>query len=182
MGCFQPFLRLGSLAVSCISHSVTAAAGTQSLQGSSSLLDCFPQPYLLSSVLTAQRRHRNVGRWGLHLAHAIVSFRSALRLWFLSRGRKAATTSSCSVTRSCPTLFDPMDRSTPGCPVPHCLPECAQARVLCIGDAIQPTAHRGYAKSHVNTLPLAGLVVFKNIHTEVRQPGVRSQPLHSPAL
>ena len=100
VGCFQAFLRLGSLVVSCISHSVTAAAGTRSLQGSSSLLNCFPQPYLLSTVLTAQRRHRNVGRWGLHLAHAIVSFRSALRLWFLSRGRKAATTSSCSVTRS----------------------------------------------------------------------------------
>ena len=31
-----------------------------------------------------------------------------------------------SVTQSCPTLCDPMDRSTPGLPVHHQLPEFAQ--------------------------------------------------------
>ena len=31
-----------------------------------------------------------------------------------------------SVTQSCPTLFDPMDYSTPGFPVHHQLPELAQ--------------------------------------------------------
>ena len=29
---------------------------------------------------------------------------------------------SCSVTKSCPTLCDPMDCSTPGFPVLHCFP------------------------------------------------------------
>ena len=34
-----------------------------------------------------------------------------------------------SVTQSCPTLCDPMNRSTPGLPVHHHLPELAQTHV-----------------------------------------------------
>ena len=45
----------------------------------------------------------------------------------------------CSVTQSCPTVCDPMDCSTPGFPVHHQLPECAQTYVLQVGDAIQPS-------------------------------------------
>ena len=45
----------------------------------------------------------------------------------------------CSVTQSCPTLCDPMDYSTPGFPVLHCLPEFAQIHVHWISDAIQPS-------------------------------------------
>ena len=45
----------------------------------------------------------------------------------------------CSVTKSCPTLCDPMDCSTPGFPVLRCLPEFAQTHVLWVGDAIQPS-------------------------------------------
>ena len=45
----------------------------------------------------------------------------------------------CSVTKSCLTLCDPMDYSTPDFPVPHHLPEFAQVHVHCIGDAIQPS-------------------------------------------
>ena len=36
-------------------------------------------------------------------------------------------------------LCDPMDRATPGFPVPHCLPEFAQTHVRWVGDAIQPS-------------------------------------------
>ena len=43
----------------------------------------------------------------------------------------------CSVTQSCLILFDPMDCSTPGFPVLHCLPELAQTHVHWVGDAIQ---------------------------------------------
>ena len=43
----------------------------------------------------------------------------------------------CSVPQSCPTLFDPMDCSTPGFPVHH-LPELAQTHVHWVSDAIQP--------------------------------------------
>ena len=40
--------------------------------------------------------------------------------------RERFQTCFCSVARSCPTLCDPMDCSTPGFPVLHCLPEFAQ--------------------------------------------------------
>ena len=45
----------------------------------------------------------------------------------------------CSVTKSCPALCDPMDGSTPGFPVLHCLLERAQIHVHRVGDAIQPS-------------------------------------------
>ena len=44
-----------------------------------------------------------------------------------------------SVTQSCPTLCDPMNRSTPGLPVHHQLPEFTQTHVHQVGDAIQPS-------------------------------------------
>ena len=45
----------------------------------------------------------------------------------------------CSVAKSCPTLCDPVDRSTPGSPVHHQLPDLAQTHVHWVGDAIQPS-------------------------------------------
>ena len=44
-----------------------------------------------------------------------------------------------SVTKSCPTLCDPMNRSTPGLPVHHQLPEFTQIHVHWVGDAVQPS-------------------------------------------
>ena len=44
-----------------------------------------------------------------------------------------------SVAQSCPTLCDPMNRSTPGLPVHHHLPEFTQTLVHRVGDAIQPS-------------------------------------------
>ena len=44
-----------------------------------------------------------------------------------------------SVTQSCPTLRDPMNRSTPGLPVHHQLPEFTQTQVHQVSDAIQPS-------------------------------------------
>ena len=41
-----------------------------------------------------------------------------------------------SVAQSCPTLCDPMNRSTPGLPVHHQLPEFTQTHVHRAGDAI----------------------------------------------
>ena len=45
----------------------------------------------------------------------------------------------CSDAKSYPTLCNPMDCSTPGFLVLHCLPEFAQTHVHWVGDAIQPT-------------------------------------------
>ena len=44
-----------------------------------------------------------------------------------------------SVTQSCPTLCDPMNRSMPGLPVHHQLLEFTQTYVHWVGDAIQPS-------------------------------------------
>ena len=44
-----------------------------------------------------------------------------------------------SVAQSCLTLCDPMNRSTPGLPVHHQLPEFTQIHVHQVSDAIQPS-------------------------------------------
>ena len=44
-----------------------------------------------------------------------------------------------SVTQSCPTLCDPMNRSTPCLPVHHQFPDSTQTHVHQVDDAIQPS-------------------------------------------
>ena len=44
-----------------------------------------------------------------------------------------------SVAPSCPTLCNPMNRSTPGLPIHHHLPEFTQTHVHWVSDAIQPS-------------------------------------------
>ena len=44
-----------------------------------------------------------------------------------------------SVAQLCPTLCDPMNRSTPGLPVHYQLPEFTETHVHWVGDAIQPS-------------------------------------------
>ena len=61
-----------------------------------------------------------------------------------------------SVAQSCPTLYDPMDCSTPGLPVHHQLPEFIQTHVHRLSDAIQP--------SH----PLVSLVLLPPIPPSIR--------------
>ena len=46
---------------------------------------------------------------------------------------------SCSVAQLCLSLCNPMDCSTPGFPVLHCLPEFAHTHVHWVGDVIQPS-------------------------------------------
>ena len=58
--------------------------------------------------------------------------------------------------QSCPTLCHPMNRSTPGLPVHHQLPELTQTRVHQVGDAIQP--------SH----PLSSLLLLPSIFPGIR--------------
>jgi len=43
-----------------------------------------------------------------------------------------------SVAQSCPTLCNPMNRSTPGLPVHHQLPQFTQTHVHRVSDAMQP--------------------------------------------
>ena len=69
-----------------------------------------------------------------------ISYKLESRLW-----REISTTSDMSsvqfssVAQTCLTLCDPMNRSTPGLPVHHQLPEFPQTHVHRVGDAIQPS-------------------------------------------
>ena len=56
----------------------------------------------------------------------------------------------CSVAKLCPTLWDPMNCSTPGFPVLHYLSEFAQTHVHWVSDDIQPS----YSLSHTSPLAL----------------------------
>ena len=57
-----------------------------------------------------------------------------------------------SVTQSCPTLWDPMDCSTPGFPVRHQLPELAQTHVHRVSDTIQ-SSHPVILSSCLQSFP-----------------------------
>ena len=57
-------------------------------------------------------------------------------LWTKKNIRK--TVQFSSVAQLCLTLCDPLNRSTPGLPVHHQLPEFTQTHVHQVGDAIQP--------------------------------------------
>ena len=63
--------------------------------------------------------------------------------WFLIGQKEESevfrTVHFSSVTQSCPTLCDPMNRSTPGLPVHHQLPEFTQTHIHRVSDAIQPS-------------------------------------------
>ena len=48
------------------------------------------------------------------------------------------------VTQSCPTVCSPMNRSTPGLPVYHQLPENTQTHVHRVSDVIQPSRPRSF--------------------------------------
>ena len=50
---------------------------------------------------------------------------------------RGASVQFSSFAQSCPTLCDPMNRSTPGLPVHHELPEFTQTHVHRVSDAIQ---------------------------------------------
>ena len=56
-----------------------------------------------------------------------------------SKKKKKMEYQFSSVTQSCPTLCDPMNRSMPGLPVHHQLPEFTKTHVHRVSDAIQPS-------------------------------------------
>ena len=72
--------------------------------------------------------------------HHHPSIRCSAIVWAMlgGQGRQGTTFLCCSVTQSCPTLYDPMNCSTPGFPVLHYVPDSAQTHVHWVSDAIQP--------------------------------------------
>jgi len=60
--------------------------------------------------------------------------------WRWNHSKRKLSVQFSSVTQSCPTLCDPMNRSTPGLPVQHQLPEFTQTYIHWVSDAIQPSS------------------------------------------
>ena len=67
-----------------------------------------------------------------------MSFQLVFRS-FLTFYKLIISCSCCSVAKSCLTLCDPMNCSTPGFPVLHYLQEFVHTHVYWVGDAIQPS-------------------------------------------
>ena len=73
-------------------------------------------------------------------ASQVLSIPQALRLSFQpSSGKSIHTYQLSSVAQLCPTICDPMNRSTPGLPVHHQLSEFTQTHIHRVSDAIQPS-------------------------------------------
>ena len=71
-----------------------------------------------------------------------------------------------SVAQVCPTLCDPMNRSTPGLPVHHQLPEFTQTHVHRVGDAIQPSHPLSSPSSPApKSLPASGSFLMSQLFT-----------------
>ena len=63
-----------------------------------------------------------------------------IKALFIGTGIRLSTSFQfSSVAQSCPTRCDPMNRSTPGLPVHHQLPEFTQTHVHRVSDTIQPS-------------------------------------------
>ena len=89
-----------------------------------------------------------------------------------------------SVAQSCPPLCDPMNRSTPGLPVHHQLPEFTQTLVHCVNDAIQPShplsspsppalnlsQHQGLFKLIISSHQVAKVLKFQLQHPGTEMP------------
>ena len=59
--------------------------------------------------------------------------------WYIYIQRFEDSVQFSSVAQSCPTLCDPMNRSTPGLPVHHHLLEFTQTHIHRVSDAFQPS-------------------------------------------
>ena len=86
-----------------------------------------------------------------------------------------------SVTQLWPTVYDPMDCSTPGLPVHHQLPGFTQTHVRWVGDAIQPShplfssspafnlsQHRDLFKWVSSSLQVAKILEFQLQHQSLQ--------------
>ena len=73
------------------------------------------------------------------LSRLVVTFLPRSKRLLISWPQSPSAVIFSSVSQSCPTLCDPMNRSMPGLPVHHKLPEFTQTHVHQVSGAIQPS-------------------------------------------
>ena len=75
-----------------------------------------------------------MGIWPIQSPRAVhlLGFHNWFKFWFFF-------CEFSSLIQSCPTLYNPMNCSTPGLPVHHQLPEFTKTRVHWVDDAIKPS-------------------------------------------
>ena len=97
---------------------------------------------------------------GIDLTHLSSYSVFCTHIEFPKYSLKQIISSVSSVTRLCPTLCSPMNRSTLGLPVYHQLPEFSPTHVHWVGDVIQPS----HLLCPLLLLPLIfpGIRVFSN--------------------
>ena len=122
---------------SCLSMRNTLALNHIGLSECSSCEPFFPRKRvspLRTFSIAGQLQGQPVGGYLDTTRHQPVSEEGALKehatFW------KCCCCRSCSVPKSCPTLCDPMDCSSPGFPVHHQFLELAQTHVHRVSDAI----------------------------------------------
>ena len=98
-----------------------------------------------------------------HLEPEILEFEVKWALEHITTNWVISSVQFSSVTQLCPTLCNPMNRSTPGLPVHHQLPKFTQTHVHRVSDAIQsshpllspsppapnPSQHQSFAMSQL---------------------------------
>ena len=96
---------------------------------------CCGNHYNFSDINEEPSYHVSVGQD----FRAEQGYLSHLAYWCLDPHLERLERLFSSVAQSCPTLCNTMNRSTPGLPVHHQLPESIQTHVHFVGDAIQPS-------------------------------------------
>ena len=94
------------------------------------------QARILEQVAISSSRGSSWPRDRTHVSWVFCIGRWILYHWEAS---SKVSVQFSSVAQSCPTLCDPMNRSTPGLPVHHQLPEFTQTHIHRVSDAIQPS-------------------------------------------
>ena len=107
------------------------------------LLQAYPQQLGSQGMIAGTSRSPRLWlrqEWGSKLIHTTLN--KGLRIPLYVRQKVCFVDtfdrccSCCLVAKSCPTLCDPMDCSTPGFPVLHYLPEFAEIHVHWVNDTI----------------------------------------------